>query len=181
MEDLSKNLPANLPLAGIVNITYEGGPGGNASIAPSLFQNSKALPDLPAVTDFSDAPSALEPSEQTFQIGPVDGPPPPPPPGPNVDFSRSDVPPPPPPPPSSFGDDDSAPPPPPPPQFTSEQDDAPPPPPPVAQQEVQHSRKNHCSDSRCCCITEYVFPSPCCLGHSSATGSCGSKSSGQSS
>jgi hypothetical protein len=134
-EDLSKKLPANLPLAGIVDYNYE---GVNASIAPSFFQNKQALPDLPPVADFSDAPSAMEPSEQNFQIGPVDGPPPPPPPGPNVDFSRSDVPPPPPPPPSTFGDDDSAPPPPPPPQFAAdEQDDVPPPPPPVApQQEV---------------------------------------------
>ncbi|KAF1336508.1 Carbon catabolite repressor protein, partial [Globisporangium splendens] len=132
-EDLSKKLPANLPLAGIVDYNYE---GANASIAPSLFQNKQALPDLPPVADFADAPSAMEPSEQNFQIGPVDGPPPPPPPGPNVDFSRSDVPPPPPPPPSTFGDDDSAPPPPPPPQFTAdEQDDAPPPPPPVAPQQ----------------------------------------------
>ncbi|GAB9474770.1 Carbon catabolite repressor protein [Globisporangium polare] len=130
IEDLSKKLPANLPLAGIVDYNYEG--GVNASIAPSLFQN-KALPDLPPVADFSDAPAALEPLQQNFQIGPVDGPPPPPPPGPNMDFSRRDAPPPPPPPPSSsFGDDDSAPPPPPPPMGYDHDDDAPPPPPPAA-------------------------------------------------
>ncbi|TYZ66964.1 hypothetical protein PybrP1_001774 [[Pythium] brassicae (nom. inval.)] len=132
VEDLSKKLPANLPLAGIVDYNYESGPGANASIAPSLFQN-KALPDLPPVADFSNAPSALEPSQQNFQIGPVDGPPPPPPPGPSVDFSKSDVPPPPPPPPSgNFGDDDDSTPPPPPPPMRDELDDAPPPPPPPA-------------------------------------------------
>lgn len=132
VEDLSKKLPANLPLAGIVDYNYESGPGANESIAPSLFQN-KALPDLPPVADFSNAPSALEPSQQNFQIGPVDGPPPPPPSVPSVDFSTSDAPPPPPPPPSSnFGDDDSTPPPPPPPMRDDDQDDAPPPPPPPA-------------------------------------------------
>lgn len=148
IEELSKKLPANLPLAGIAEYIYEG--GVNASIAPSLFQN-KALPDLPPVADFSDAPVALEPSQQNFQIGPVDGPPPPPPPGLNVDFSKSDVPPPPPPPPSSnFGDDDSAPPPPPPPMSYDQDDDAPPPPPAAAApQEVCSTRTKPMTDVVC--------------------------------
>lgn len=130
MEDLSAKLPTNLPLENIANYNYAAEAGANSSIAPSMFQNNKtALPDLPTVSGFADGPSALEPSQQTVQVGPQDGPPPPPPPPPSLDFSDGSAPPPPPPPPADLGmDDDSAPPPPPPPQV---EEDAPPPPPPV--------------------------------------------------
>lgn len=130
MEDLSAKLPTNLPLENIANYNYAAEAGANTSIAPSMFQNNKAaLPDLPAVSGFADGPSALEPSQQTVQVGPTDGPPPPPPPPPSLDFSDGSAPPPPPLPPADLGlDDDSAPPPPPPPQV---EDDVPPPPPPA--------------------------------------------------
>lgn len=131
MPDMSAKLPTNLPLENIADYKYA--QESSASIAPSMFQD-KALPDLPEVASFAEGPVAQEPSEQNFQVGPVDGAPPPPPPAPTVDFTKIDdgAPPPPPPPPPAQEDEeeDSAPPPPPPPMANGEDEDAPPPPPP---------------------------------------------------
>ncbi|KUF91336.1 hypothetical protein AM588_10003085 [Phytophthora nicotianae] len=129
MPDMSAKLPTNLPLENIADYKYA--QENNTSIAPSMFQD-KTLPDLPAVANFEEGPVAQEPSEQNFQVGPVDGAPPPPPPAPTVDFTKieDDAPPPPPPPPQEDDEDDSAPPPPPPPMANGEDEDAPPPPPP---------------------------------------------------
>lgn len=132
MPDMSAKLPTNLPLENIADYKYAAEADAAASIAPSMFQN-KALPDLPSVANFSEGPVAQEPTDQNFQVGPVDGAPPPPPPGPSVDFSKvDDAPPPPPPPPmpGHDGDDDDLMPPPPPPPLENGLDDAPPPPPP---------------------------------------------------
>lgn len=129
MPDMSAKLPTNLPLENIADYKYA--QEGNTSIAPSMFQD-KALPDLPAVANFAEGPAAQEPSEQNFQVGPVDGAPPPPPLAPTVDFTKIDdgAPPPPPPPPQEDEEGDSTPPPPPPPMANGEDEDAPPPPPP---------------------------------------------------
>lgn len=87
MPDMSAKLPTNLPLENIADYKYA--QESNTSIAPSMFQD-KALPDLPAVANFAEGPVAQEPSEQNFQVGPVDGAPPPPPPAPTVDFTKID-------------------------------------------------------------------------------------------
>lgn len=141
MPDMSAKLPTNLPLENIADYKYAVEADATTSIAPSMFQN-KALPDLPPVASFSDGPVAQEPTDQNFQVGPVDGPPPPPPPAPTVDFTKvDDAPPPPPPPVSGYedGDDDDSMPPPPPPPVVADQDDAPPPPPPPQHEEDPES------------------------------------------
>uniref|UniRef100_A0AAV1TA19 WASH1 WAHD domain-containing protein n=1 Tax=Peronospora matthiolae TaxID=2874970 RepID=A0AAV1TA19_9STRA len=129
MPDMSAKLPTNLPLENIADYKYA--QEATTSIAPSMFQD-KALPDLPAITNFAEGPAALEPSEPISLVGPVDSTTPPPPPAPVVDLTVFDdsAPPPPPPPPQVDEDDDSVPPPPPPPTANNEDLDAPPPPPP---------------------------------------------------
>ncbi|TMW57301.1 hypothetical protein Poli38472_003226 [Pythium oligandrum] len=134
VENPSAKMPTNLPLPNIAqDVQFTAESGANTSIAPSVFQQSKVLPDLPPNAPFADAPTATEPTQANAPIGPLDGPPPPPPPPPSIDFSSGDAPPPPPPPPTAHDDDDSAPPPPPPPMPTQQGDDAPPPPPPPQQ------------------------------------------------
>ncbi|CAI5732642.1 unnamed protein product [Hyaloperonospora brassicae] len=130
MPDMSAKLPTNLPLENIADYKYA--QEGSTSIAPSMFQD-KTLPDLPAIANFAEGPAALEPSEQTLQVGPVDNIAPPPPPAPIGDLTIFDdgaPPPPPPPPPQADEDDESVPPPPPPPMKNDDDVDAPPPPPP---------------------------------------------------
>ncbi|RLN86966.1 hypothetical protein BBJ28_00013463 [Nothophytophthora sp. Chile5] len=131
MPEMSAKLPTNLPgLANIADYKYAQEGDANTSIAPSMFQD-KTLPDLPPVASFAEGPVALEPSDQNFQVGPVDGPPPPPPPASTVDFTKvEDGAPPLPPPPQGDDEDDSMPPPPPP-MVDGEDEDAPPPPPPL--------------------------------------------------
>ncbi|CAK4084196.1 unnamed protein product [Aphanomyces euteiches] len=105
----------------------------NASIAPSMFQDS-GLPDLPQIAEFSTGPTASQPvNSGDIQLGPTDVAPPPPPPPPSFEggppvHSDDGMPPPPPPPPQM---DENRPPPPPPPagDVSGAPEDGPPPPP----------------------------------------------------
>lgn len=115
--DLSKQLPANLPLENIAEYSYTGDENASSSIAPSMFQD-KNLPELPQITNFADEPSVLQPQDNTVRTLVTtdslteDAPPPPPsplqkqqvhrtmeeelpPPPPAIDQVESEMPPPP--------------------------------------------------------------------------------------
>mmetsp|Transcript_11472 Transcript_11472/g.24046 ORF Transcript_11472/g.24046 Transcript_11472/m.24046 type:complete len:460 (-) Transcript_11472:387-1766(-) len=98
------DLPTNLPLPDIADMSYGGGPDGTPdlpTIAPSAFQNQDMMLALPPIEDFGSIPSAKEPATAPQAGGPdaANPPPPPPPPGAPPPPPPTSAPPPPPPPP----------------------------------------------------------------------------------